>query len=150
MSAFQAPTALNAPDSPLFAGVKVLAVARIVASPFCAMHLALNGADVITIENPEEGDSQRYSETRDDFLKPGMARGFLSFNMNKRSLTLALDKPEGQALVRELAKEADVLIENLRTGGMAKYGLSYADLKKINPRLIYCSITGYEIGRAHV
>lgn len=138
MSAQPATAALS---SQLFAGVKVLAVARIVASPFCAMHLALNGADVITIESPEEGDSQRYSETRDEFM--GMARGFLSFNLNKRSLTLAINTPEGQEIFKALARDADVVIENLRTGSMAKYGLAYKDLKKINPGIIFCSITGY-------
>jgi len=137
---------MNSPSSsiapPLFAGVKVLAVARIVASPSCAMHLAINGADVITIENPEEGDSQRYSENRKEFMN-GMARGFLSFNVNKRSLTLAINTPEGQELFKRLALDADVVIENLRAGSMAKYGLSYEDLKRINPGIIYCSITGF-------
>jgi len=82
----------------LFAGVKVLAVARVIAAPFAAMHLALNGADVITIENPDEGDSARHSEVRDEFLKPMMSRGFLTLNVNKRSLTLALNTPEGQEI----------------------------------------------------
>ena len=129
------------PTSQLFAGVKVLAVARVVAAPFCAMHLAVNGADVITIENPEEGDSQRTSEFRKEWL--GMGRGFLTFNMNKRSLTLAINTPEGQEIFRKLARDADVVIENLRSGTMARYGLGYEDLKKINPGIIFCSITGY-------
>jgi CoA:oxalate CoA-transferase len=127
----------------LFAGVKVLAVARVIAAPFAAMHLALNGADVITIENPDEGDSARHSEVRDEFLKPMMSRGFLTLNVNKRSLTLALNTPEGQEIFRKLAKDADVVIENLRTGTMARYGLGYEDLKNINPGIIFCSVTGF-------
>src|SRR5688572_14915800 len=127
----------------LFAGVKVLAVARVIAAPFAAMHLAANGADVITIENPDEGDSSRHSEVRDEFLKPMMSRGFLTLNVNKRSLTLALNTPEGQEIFRKLAKNADVVIENLRTGTMARYGLGYEDLKKINPGIIFCSVTGF-------
>jgi len=133
-----APTDLT---SRMFSGIKVLAVARVVAAPFCAMHLAVNGADVITIENPEEGDSQRDSEFRKEWL--GMGRGFLAFNMNKRSLTLAINTPEGQAIFRQLARDADVVIENLRSGTMARYGLGYEDLRKINPGIIFCSITGY-------
>ena len=125
----------------LFAGVKVLAVARVIAAPFAAMQLALNGADVLTIENPEEGDSQRNSEWRPEWM--GMGRAFLAFNLNKRSMTLAINTPEGQEIFRRLAKDADVIIENLRTGGMAKYGLAYEDIRKINPRIIYCSVTGY-------
>lgn len=132
---------MSALPNQLFAGIKVLAVARVVAAPFCAMHLAVNGADVITIENPEGGDSQRDSEFRKEWL--GMGRGFLTFNMNKRSLTLDISKPEGQEIFRKLARDADVVIENLRTGSMAKYGLGYEDLSKINPRIVFCSITGY-------
>ena len=127
----------------LFTGVKVLAVARVVAAPFAAMQLAMNGADVITIENPEDGDSQRHSEVRDDFLKPLMSRAFLTLNANKRSLTLALNTPEGQEIFKRLVKDADVVMENLRAGTMARYGLGYEDLKKVNPRIIFCSVTGF-------
>ena len=134
---------MAADTSQLFAGVKVLAVARVIAAPFAALHLALNGADVITIENPDEGDSSRHSDVRDEFLKLKMSRGFLTLNVNKRSLTLALNTPEGQEIFRKLAGDADVVIENLRTGTMARYGLGYADLKKINPGIIFCSVTGF-------
>jgi crotonobetainyl-CoA:carnitine CoA-transferase CaiB-like acyl-CoA transferase len=127
----------------LFSGVKVLAVARVIAAPFAARHLAVNGADVITIENPEEGDSSRVSEVREEFLKRRMGRGFLTLNVNRRSLTLALNTPEGQDIFRKLARDADVVIENLRSGTMARYGVGYADLKKINPGIIFCSITGF-------
>jgi crotonobetainyl-CoA:carnitine CoA-transferase CaiB-like acyl-CoA transferase len=127
----------------LFSGVKVLAVARVIAAPFAARQLAVNGADVITIENPEEGDSSRVSEVLDEFLKPKMGRGFLTLNVNKRALTLALNTPEGQEIFRKLARDADVVIENLRTGSMARYGLGYEDLKRINPGIIFCSVTGF-------
>jgi len=127
----------------VFAGIKVLAVARVIAAPFAAMHLAMNGADVVTIENPDEGDSSRVSEVRDEFLSQKMGRSFLTFNVNKRSLTLALNAPEGQEIFRKLAKDADVVIENLRTGTMARYGLGYDDLKRINPGIVFCSVTGF-------
>ena len=134
---------MSADSKQLFSGIKVLAVARVIAAPFAARHLAVNGADVITIENPQEGDSSRVSEVRDEFLKRRMGRGFLTLNVNRRSLTLALNTPEGQDIFRSLAKDADVVIENLRTGTMARYGIGYADLKKINPGIIFCSITGF-------
>src|SRR6185436_4121560 len=126
-----------------FSGIKVLAVARVIAAPFAARHLAVNGADVITIETPDDGDSSRVSEVRDEFLKRRMGRGFLTLNVNRRSLTLALNTLEGQDIFRKLARDADVVIENLRTGTMARYGVGYADLRKINPGIIFCSITGF-------
>ena len=134
---------MSADSRQLFSGVKVLAVARVIAAPFAARHLAVNGADVITIENPDEGDSSRHSEVRDEFLKAKMGRGFLTLNVNRCSLTLALNTPEGQEIFRKLARDADLVIENLRAGTMARYGLGYDDLKKINPGIIFCSITGF-------
>lgn len=127
----------------LFAGVKVIAIARVIAAPFCTMHLAVNGADVITIENPDMGDSTRVSENNDEFLKPLMSRSYLPLNLNKRSLTLSINTPEGQEILKKLVRDADVLVENLRTGTMERYGLGYDVLKTINPGLIYCSVTGY-------
>lgn len=127
-----------------FSGVKVLAVARIVAAPFAAYQLALHGADVIHIEQPGVGDSARISgNLATPFHSAQMAHNFLAYNSNKRSITLALNTPEGQEVFRRLAKEADVVIENMRGGTMARYGLGYDDLKKINPRIIFCSVTGY-------
>ena len=127
-----------------FAGIKVIAVTRVIAAPFAAYQLALHGAEVITIEAPGEGDPYRYSGDRDASLpKKGMATGFLAQNANKKSLTLNISAPEGQDIIRQLVKDADVFMENLRTGSMARYGLAYEDLRKINPGLIYCSVTGY-------
>lgn len=127
-----------------FAGIKVIAVTRVIAAPFAAYQLALHGAEVITIEAPGEGDVYRYSGDRDAQLpKKGMATGFLAQNANKKSLTLNISAPEGQEIIRKLVKDADVFMENLRTGSMARYGLAYEDLRKINRSLIYCSVTGY-------
>ena len=127
-----------------FTGIKVLAVARVVAAPFAGYQLAMHGADVITIENPTDADSARYTgDFGTDFLRLGMARTFLAYNSNKRSMTLRINTPEGQEIFREMVKTADVVIENLRGGTMARYGIGYEDLKKINPRIIFASVTGY-------
>ena len=127
-----------------FSGIKVLAVARIVAAPFAAYQLALHGADVIHIEHPEDGDSARTSgNLQTPFHAAKMAHNFLAYNANKRSITLAINTPAGQDIFRRMAKDADVVIENLRGGTMARYGLGYEDLKKINPRIVFCSVTGY-------
>ena len=127
-----------------FTGIKILAVARIVAAPFAAYQLAMHGADVIRIENPEGGDTSRtsgYPPTA--FQEAHMGHNFVAYNSNSRSLTLCINTPQGQAVFRRLAKDADVVIENLKGGTMARYGLGYEDLKKINPRIIFCSVTGY-------
>jgi CoA:oxalate CoA-transferase len=127
-----------------FSGIKVLAVARVVAAPFAAYQLAMHGADVIHVEHPGGGDSARTSGNLvTPFHKAEMAHNFLAYNANKRSITLAINTPAGQEVFRRMAKNADVVIENLRGGTMARYGLGYEDLKKINPRIIFCSITGY-------
>ena len=127
-----------------FSGIKVLAVARVVAAPFAAYQLAMHGADVIHIEHPDEGDSARTSGNLDTpFHKARMAYNFLAYNANKRSMTLTINTPAGQEVFRRMAVNADVVIENLRGGTMTRYGLGYDDLKKINPRIIFCSVTGY-------
>ncbi|MCC7081705.1 MAG: CoA transferase [Burkholderiales bacterium] len=127
-----------------FTGIKVLAVARIVAAPFAAYQLALHGADVIHIENPEGGDTARSSgNLRTPFHDARMAHNFLAYNANKRSLTLAINTAAGQDVFRRMAKHADVVIENLRGGTMARYGIGYEHLRSINPGIIFCSVTGY-------
>ena len=128
-----------------FSGIKVLAVARIVAAPFAAYQLAMHGADVIHIESPNGvGDSSR---TSGNFATPfhdaRMAHNFLAYNANKRSMTLAINTPAGQEVFRRMAANADVVIENLKGGTMARYGIGYEDLKKLNPGIIFCSVTGY-------
>jgi len=127
-----------------FSGIKVLAVARLFAAPFAGYQLALLGADVVTIENPDDGDSaRRVGELGNEFRRQNMSRFFLALNANKRSMTLRLDTPAGQDVFRRLAATADVVIENLKAGTMARYGLGYDDLRKINPRLVFASVTGY-------
>ena len=127
-----------------FSGIKVLAVARIVAAPFAAYQLAMHGANVIHIEHPEDGDSARTSgNLRTPFHEARMAHNFLAYNANKRSMTLAISTPAGQEVFRRMAKSADVVIENLKGGTMARYGIGYEDLKKMNPGIIFCSVTGY-------
>ena len=131
-------------DNRPFRGIKVLDVSRILASPFTGGQFALLGADVIKIEDPGTGDAARYGHSYNkEFVKSGMSSNFLSQNSGKRALTLNMRSAEGQEIFRKLAKNADVIIQNLRTGTMQKYGLGYEDLKKINPRLVYCSLTAY-------
>lgn len=128
-------------------GVRVLDVSRILAAPFCAQLLGDLGAEVIKVERPGAGDDSRsYGPPflHDADGRPTRDAGFyLSCNRNKRGITVDHSKPEGAALLRELAAKSDVMIENFRTGVLAKYGLDYDSLKAINPRLIYCSVTGF-------
>lgn len=127
--------------------IKVLDLTRILAGPWATQNLADMGAEVIKIERPIHGDDTRSwgppflkdaegNETRDSSY-------FLSANRGKKSVTCDLAQPEGQELIRALAKEADVVVENYKVGTLARYGLAYEDLKKINPRLVYCSVTGF-------
>src|SRR5688572_15284187 len=129
-----------------FSGVKVLAVARIVAAPFAAYQLAMHGADVIHIEapGPTIGDSSRTSgNLATPFHDAKMAYNFLAYNSNKRSMTLAINTAAGQAVFRRMAEKADVVLDNLKGGTMARYGLDFENLKKINRGIICCSVTGY-------
>ncbi|MBT4906175.1 MAG: CoA transferase [Rhodospirillaceae bacterium] len=128
-------------------GITVLDLTRVLAGPYCTQMLGDLGADVIKIERPGAGDDTRR------FAPPFMAGPdgedssesayFMSANRNKRSVEVDLTSETGQALVRELAMKADVIVENFKTGNLAKYGLGYDDLKDANPKLVYCSITGF-------
>lgn len=136
---------VDEPKPPL-AGVRVLELARILAGPWAGQLLADLGASVIKVERPKDGDDTRnwgppFVTAADG--TPGDAAYFHATNRGKKSIEVDLEAAEGQEIVRSLAKEADVLIENFKVGGLAKYGLDYASLQKINPRLIYCSITGF-------
>jgi len=128
-------------------GLQVLDLSRVLAGPWCTQILADLGAEVIKIERPGAGDDTRHWGP--PFLKDAQGNAttqatyFTAANRNKKSVTLDLSKPEGQALVRKLAARADVLVENFKVGGLKAYGLDYDSLKAINPRLIYCSITGF-------
>ncbi len=127
-------------------GLRVLDLSRILAGPWAAQILGDLGAEVIKVENPKGGDDTRHWGPP---FVPGAAEEartaayFTSCNRNKRSLAIDFSRPEGAALVRDLARQSDVVIENFKVGGLAKYGLDYATLARDNPGLIYCSITGF-------
>ncbi|MDN0082694.1 CaiB/BaiF CoA-transferase family protein [Crenobacter sp. SG2305] len=122
-------------------GIKVLDLSRVLAGPWAGQLLADLGADVIKVERPGLGDDTR--QWAPPSLPDGTAAYFLSANRGKRSVTVDITRPEGQAIVRRLAEQADVLLENYKVGGLAKYGLDYASLSQLNPQLVYCSITGF-------
>ena len=142
------PTDTAAPtDTPMprpLAGVRVLDLSRVLAGPWAGQLLADYGADVLKVERPGAGDDTRtwgppwWGEGEDR-----VAAYFICANRGKRSVAIDIASPEGIAQVRDLAREADVVIENYKVGQLAKYGLDAASLRAINPRLIYCSITGY-------
>ncbi|GAB3502848.1 CaiB/BaiF CoA-transferase family protein [Curvibacter fontanus] len=127
--------------------IKVLDLSRVLAGPWCTQILADLGADVVKIERPGAGDDTRHWGP--PFLKDAQgndtahAAYYTCANRNKRSITVDIAKPEGQALIRQLAEQSDVLVENFKVGGLAHYGLDYASLKPVNPKLIYCSVTGF-------
>ena len=127
--------------------LKVLDLSRVLAGPWASQMLADLGAEVIKVEKPGSGDDTRHwgppwlrdtggTETRE-------AAYYLCTNRNKKSLTVDFTRPAGQEIVRRLAAEADVVVENFKAGGLAAYGLDYAGLRAVNPRIIYCSITGF-------
>ncbi len=129
------------------AGMRVLDLSRVLAGPWAGQNLADLGAEVIKIERPEAGDDSRAFGP--PWVKDTQGRDtsdsayFTSANRGKKSITVNLQRPEGQQLVRQLAATSDVLLENYKVGDLARYGLGYEDLRKINPRLIYCSVTGF-------
>ena len=128
-------------------GIRVLDLSRVLAGPWCTQTLADLGADVIKIERPGSGDDTR--TWGPPFLKDTQGREtaeaayYLGTNRNKRSVTCDISHWAGQALVRELVPLCDVFVENFKVGDMARYGLDYAALKALNPRLVYCSVTGF-------
>ena len=134
-----------APHGPL-SGIRVLDLSRVLAGPWATQMLADLGAEVIKIERPGVGDDTRAwgppFTTKADGSK-GDAAYFLCANRGKKSVALDLATPEGAQIVRELSKNCDVVVENFKTGGLKKYGLDHAALSAINPKLVYCSITGF-------
>lgn len=137
---------MPSPASPPLAGLRVLELARILAGPWCGQLLADLGAEVIKVERPGGGDDTR--TWGPPFLKgaDGADLGaayFHATNRGKRSVAVDFETEEGQAIIRDLARQSDVLIENFKVGGLKKYGLDYESLRKENPRLVYCSVTGF-------
>lgn len=132
---------------PALSNIRVLDLSRVLAGPWATQILADLGAEVIKIERPGSGDDTR--GWGPPYLKDTEGRDtkeaayFLAANRNKKSVTVNVSTPEGQEIIRQLAAQSDVFIENYKVGDMARYHLSYDDLKKINPGLIYCSITGF-------
>ncbi|MDO8375110.1 MAG: CoA transferase, partial [Polaromonas sp.] len=128
-------------------GIRILDLSRVLAGPWCTQTLADLGADVIKIERRGTGDDTR--TWGPPFLTDAQghetqeAAYYLGTNRNKRSLTCDIAKPEGAALIRALVAHCDVFVENFKVGDMARYGLDYASLKALNPKLVYCSVTGF-------
>jgi len=128
-------------------GIKVLDLSRVLAGPWCTQNLADLGADVIKVERPGTGDDTRgwgppylKDERGQDTTESAY---YLSTNRNKRSIEIDFSTPQGVKIIKEIAKQCDVVVENFKVGGLKKYGLDYSSLKALNPRLIYCSITGF-------
>ncbi len=124
-----------------FEGIRIIDFTQVLAGPFAVMQLALLGAEVIKVEQPETGDQTRglMSNTRNQ----GMSPSFMGMNLNKKSITLNLNSAEAKEIVKKLVLEADVLVENFKAGTMQRMGLSYEELLVVKPDLIYCSVTGY-------
>jgi len=127
--------------------IRVLDLSRVLAGPWCGQNLADLGAEVIKVERPKTGDDSRafgppWLKDKDGKDTKESAY-FACANRGKKSVTVDLSKPEGQNIVRELARNADVLVENYKVGDLARYGLGYDDLKKLNPRIVYASVTGF-------
>ena len=125
------------------AGVKVVELARILAGPWAGQTLADLGAEVIKVEAPEGDDTRRWGPPFIEREGDRSAAYFHATNRGKKSVIADFRKTEDQAFVRDLVRDADILIENFKLGGLAKYGLDFASLSQVNPRLIYCSITGF-------
>ena len=127
--------------------IRVLDLSRVLAGPWAGQILADLGADVIKVERPGAGDDTRgwgppFLRDRTG-AETGEAGYYLAVNRGKRSVTVSLDKPEGQEIIRELAARSDIVLENFKAGTLARYHLGYEDLKAVNPKIIYCSVTGF-------
>jgi crotonobetainyl-CoA:carnitine CoA-transferase CaiB-like acyl-CoA transferase len=127
----------------LLEGVRVLDLTNVLAGPFCAYQLALLGAEVIKVETPESGDLARQLGASPELSKKLMGASFLAQNANKKSVTINLKCDAGKEAFRRLTENADVLVENFRPGVMERLGVAYEDLKPLNPRLVYCAISGF-------
>lgn len=129
--------------APPLEGLRVLELARILAGPWIGQTLADLGAEVVKVESPKGDDTRKWGPPFVEHKGDVSAAYFHGCNRGKRSVTIDFREPEGQEMVRKLAASSDVLIENFKVGGLRKYGLDYNSLKSLNPRLIYCSVTGF-------
>lgn len=126
-----------------FEGIKIVDMTHVLAGPFATSQLALLGADVIKVEPPEDPDMARSDGGDPTLAENFMGTRFLTTGSNKKSLTVNVKTPEGQRIIKELVKTADVFVENYRAGSFEALGLGYEDLKQVNPQLIYCSLTAW-------
>lgn len=127
----------------LMENIRVLDLTNVLSGPFATLHFALLGAEVIKIENPDGGDLARKLGNVSGLNKQLMGTSFLAQNANKKSLTLNMKFPEGKTIFRQLLETADVVVENFRPGVMDRLGFSYEEMSKINPRIIYCALSGF-------
>ncbi len=127
----------------LMEGIRVLDLTNVLSGPFATLHLAWLGAEVIKIENPKDGDLARKLGCVPDYNKKLMGTSFLAQNANKKSVTLNLKQEQAKEIFKKLAATADVVVENFRPGVMNRLGVGYDTLKEINPKLIYCAISGF-------
>jgi crotonobetainyl-CoA:carnitine CoA-transferase CaiB-like acyl-CoA transferase len=130
----------SSPESPPLAGVRVADLSRVLAGPYCTMVLADLGADVVKVERPQGGDETR---TWGPPFVGGEAAYYLSLNRGKRSCAIDLSDPDGRALAQELCARADIVVENFKVGGAERLGVGFEQVKELNPRVVYCSITGF-------
>jgi len=138
---------MSDPTAAALPHLKVLDLSRVLAGPWCTQMLADLGADVVKVERPVAGDDTRHWGPpflrNEDGQDTAHASYYTACNRNKRSIAIDIAKPEGQSLIRQMAQGSDILVENFKVGGLAHYGLDYASLHALNPRLIYCSVTGF-------
>ena len=126
-----------------FQDFRVIDCTHVLAGPICGYQLALLGADVIRIDRVDDSDMVRFGSPTPELKAAGMSEGFLVQNANKRSLAVNLKDPKGQQIIKDLCRDADVMLENFRPGVMDRLGLGYEAMRAINPKLIYCSLTGF-------
>jgi len=127
----------------ILSGIRVLDLTNVLAGPFCTLHLALLGAEVVKIENPKDGDLARKLGILPELNDQLMGTSFLAQNANKKSVTLNTKSPEGKEIFKKLVMGSDVLVENFRPDVMPRLGLGWEALLKINPKLVYCAISGF-------